>query len=263
MLLTSFIVRSLASDVCSSPVAYYDGFTINGPCPNHTLVAPVNSNVQYRCDYSINQGALTYWHIIQLSGSPFIIGEAEAPVNNIVINEFYSNSKGYTIIKIPILQEYLNKTLSVQCGLCTFATCANNPLSENISSSDVLIVAFSKGITILIIIFIIRSFVIGNPTSLCVHIVGDDVMLTWLPPVVSIDYAEHIQFDYEIMMSDVLNSSEAAVLVIEESNLNVSELNLTSQGVCTCYSWSVTALIGGRKSERVESNETFTLSSGI
>ena len=144
VLLTSFMVRSFASDVCSSPVAYYDGFTINGPCPNHTLVAPVNSNVQYRCDYSINQGALTYWHIIQLSGSPFIIGEAEAPVNNIVIKEFYSNSKGYTIINIPILEEYLNKTLSVQCGLCTFATCANNPLSENISSSDVLIVAFSK-----------------------------------------------------------------------------------------------------------------------
>ncbi len=56
-------------------------FTITGPCPN-TVIAPVGSTVQYTCEYVDNSPLIyttlldiPYWHIAELSGTPFLQGD--------------------------------------------------------------------------------------------------------------------------------------------------------------------------------------------
>ena len=49
-------------------------FTIRGPSPNDTvLLVPVGDTVHYRCDYEDRSVGLDipYWHITELSGTPF------------------------------------------------------------------------------------------------------------------------------------------------------------------------------------------------
>ncbi len=52
-------------------------FTITGPCPNDTVIAPVGSTVQYTCEYVDNSPLfhIPYWHIAELIGTPFLESE--------------------------------------------------------------------------------------------------------------------------------------------------------------------------------------------
>ena len=141
-LLLFFRSRSL-SVPCSGPVTYNTTeFTISGPCPNDVLIAPVGDTVQYRCDYEIKASGLflPYWQIAELSDSLFLPNEQ---YDHQLIVEF-SGSEGYTTLSITVLEQYLNKSLSIQCGLCSASKCfTNEALSENVTSKPVGLVAFS------------------------------------------------------------------------------------------------------------------------
>ena len=134
-----FCSRSL-SVPCSGPVTYNTAeFNISGPCPNDIPIAPVGDTVQYRCDYEERASGvyLPYWHITELSGSPF---RADEQNDHQVAVEF---STEHTTLNITVLEQYLKKSLSIQCGLCLFSDCINKPLSQNITSQPVGLVAFS------------------------------------------------------------------------------------------------------------------------
>ena len=146
LLLPLFLYSRSLSVPCSSPVTYNTSeFTIRGPCPNDVLIAPVGNTVQYRCDYEERASGvyLVYWHITELSDSPFLPDE----VNNhqiIVVYITTSSTEGYTRLSITVLEQYLNKSLSIQCGLCSISECTREPLSENVTSKPVILVAFSQ-----------------------------------------------------------------------------------------------------------------------
>ena len=137
--------RSLTAP-CSGPVTYNTSeFTIRGPCPNDEIIAPVGDTVQYRCDYEERATGvyLPYWHITELSGSPFLPDE-QNDHQIIAVSITTSSTEGYTTLSITVLEQYLNKSLSIQCGLCSGSICySNEPLSENITSKPVKLVAFS------------------------------------------------------------------------------------------------------------------------
>ena len=141
-----------ATGPCSDPTAYStDNFNISGPCPNDLQIAPVGDAVQYRCDYEIKASGfyVPYWHITELSGSPF-----EANENNdhyhVMVRASSSISGtttvGHTTFRIKVLQQYLkNESLSIHCGLCSSSKCnTNEALSENVISQPVELVVFSK-----------------------------------------------------------------------------------------------------------------------
>ncbi len=118
-------------------------FTITGPCPN-TVIAPVGATVQYRCDYvDMKSGLdLPYWHIAELSGTPFLQGGAHG-IDIGGSTSIDGITTGYTIIRIPVKEQYLNSALTIQCGLCSFTVCSNpNRLSENITSTTVILFSF-------------------------------------------------------------------------------------------------------------------------
>ena len=127
---------------CSGPVTYNTTeFTIRGPCPNDVLIAPVGDTVQYRCDYEEKATGfyIPYWHITGLLGSPFSPDEQND--HQIIVD--FSSVEEYTTLSITVLEQYLNKSLSIQCGLCSITKCGSEPLSENISSKPVKLAAFS------------------------------------------------------------------------------------------------------------------------
>ena len=143
LLLLLFLCSRSLTAPCSGPVTYHTSkFTIRGPCPHDVLIAPVNDTVQYRCDYEkeASQNYFPYWIITKLSDSPFLPGE---PNDHQVIVDFTTSStEGYTTLSIRVLQQYLNKSLSIQCGLCAaFRECVT---TENITSKPVELVAFSQ-----------------------------------------------------------------------------------------------------------------------
>ena len=127
--------RSLASFTvtCYGPVTYNTSeFTIRGPCPNDVLIAPVGDTVQYRCDYETKASGLylPYWHIAELSDSLFLPDEQYD--HQLIVD--YSSDEGYTTLSITVLEQYLNKSLYIQCGLCSGSKCySNEPLSENVA----------------------------------------------------------------------------------------------------------------------------------
>ncbi len=107
-----------------------------------TVIAPVESTVQYTCEYVDMKGGLDvpYWYIAELSDIPFLQGEGDD--QNLTIKSVISET-GYTIIRIPVKEQYLNNTLTrIQCGLCSAKDVCYNPnvnrLSENIISSAVI-----------------------------------------------------------------------------------------------------------------------------
>ena len=74
LLILLFLCSRSLNVPCSGPVTYDTSeFTIRGPCPNDVLIAPVGDTVQYRCDYEERASGvyLPYWHITELSDSPF------------------------------------------------------------------------------------------------------------------------------------------------------------------------------------------------
>ncbi len=132
--------------LCTDPVSFNSPqFTIRGPCPNDTvLLVPVGDTVHYRCDYEDTSGLtnLPYWHITQLSGTPFILGEGSE--HDIIITNVIAVS-GSTTLSIPVKEQYLNTTLDIQCGLCSLSVCVGGDrLSEGITSTSVRLVTFSK-----------------------------------------------------------------------------------------------------------------------
>ena len=115
-------------------------FTITGPCPNDTVIAPVGSTVQYTCEYVDNSPLIytSYWHIAELSGTPFL--KRDGGDHNLTIMSVFS-AIGSTNISIPVKEQYLNNTLTIQCGLCSVPVCYGtdvNRLSENITSTTVI-----------------------------------------------------------------------------------------------------------------------------
>ena len=129
---------------CSGPVTYdTTEFTIRGPCPNDVLIAPVDDTVQYRCDYEEEASGvyIPYWHITGLSGSPFLPDEQND--HQLIVESSTSGTEGHTTLNITVLEQYLNKSLSIQCGICSISKCSSEPLSENITSQPVKLVAFS------------------------------------------------------------------------------------------------------------------------
>ena len=118
-------------------------FTITGPCPN-TVIAPVGSTVQYTCEYVDNSPLIytSYWHIAELSGTPFL--KRDGGDHNLTIMSVFS-AIGSTNISILVKEQYLNNTLTIQCGLCSVPEGCNTSdsrLSENIISSVVQLVSF-------------------------------------------------------------------------------------------------------------------------
>ena len=120
-------------------------FTIRGPCPNDTvLLVPVGDTVNYRCDYEDRRDGfdLPYWHITELSGTPFQDGNGIE--HNISVTSTTGVS-GFTTLSIPVKKQYLNTTLDIQCGLCSISVCAGGDrLSENIISTSVKLVSVGK-----------------------------------------------------------------------------------------------------------------------
>ena len=144
-LLFLFLCSRSLTPPCSGPVTYNTSeFTIRGPCPNDVLIAPVDDTVQYRCDYEINASGiyLPYWYITELSDSPFI-GNEQSSEHKVAVEFSTSSTEGYTTLSITVLEQYLNKSLSIQCGLCSLSKCVSEPLSENVTSQPVKLVAFS------------------------------------------------------------------------------------------------------------------------
>ena len=144
ILLLLFLYSRSLTVPCSGPVTYdTTEFTIRGPCPNDVLIAHVNDTVQYRCDYEEKASGfyLPYWQITELSGSPFLPDEQ----NDHQLIVYFSSTEEYTTLNITALQQYLNKSLSIQCGLCSGSKCyTDEALSENITSKPVKLVAFSQ-----------------------------------------------------------------------------------------------------------------------
>ncbi len=139
-ILLSLLILARSSFPCSVTFNSTE-FTITGPCPNDTVIAPVGSTVQYRCDYVDMKGGLDvpYWHIAELSGTPFL--EEQGTVDHNLTIEDVISATGYTIIEIPVKEQYLNNTLNIQCGLCSGPVCYNpnlNILSERIISTTVI-----------------------------------------------------------------------------------------------------------------------------
>ena len=131
---------------CSDIVTFNSpDFTITGPCPDSTVIAPVGSTVHYRCDYEdrTHRFNIPYWHIAGLSDTPFLLGEGNK--HSVTIVSVIA-ATGNTIITIPIMEQYLNNTLNIQCGLCSLGVCISaDRLSENIISNiTVQLVTFSK-----------------------------------------------------------------------------------------------------------------------
>ena len=162
IVLFSLFLLARSSFSCSDIVNFSSGdFTITGPCPNSTVIAPVGSTVQYICDYEDRTGLINvpYWHIAGLSGTPFLHGEGTD--HSIEISGLSVGA--YTDITISILEQYLNNTLTIQCGLCSAAlVCYDfikpkiNRLSENIiSTTTVELVTFGECMNYLIIIIFI------------------------------------------------------------------------------------------------------------
>ncbi len=93
---------------------------------------------------STAQSNAPYWHIAELSGTPFLQGEGGDHGIDISGGTRVTDgiTTGYTIISIPVKEQYLNNTLTIQCGLCSAKeVCYNtdaNRLSENITSSITL-----------------------------------------------------------------------------------------------------------------------------
>ncbi len=122
-------------------------FNITGPCPNYTVLAPVGSTVQYRCDYmSTETGYMPYWYIPALNKAPFL--KRSDHVGIIVISSASNNANGETIghttISLQIKKNYL---LTLQCGLtgvCSAISCIGDIDSENITSNQVELVSFGK-----------------------------------------------------------------------------------------------------------------------
>ena len=146
-LLFMFLCSPSFTVPCSGPVTYNTTqFTIRGPCPNDVLIAPVDDTVQYRCDYEIKESGLflPYWHITELSGSPFLSNVQNDHQLIVKHSTSISGTEGYTTLSATVLEQYLNKSLSIQCGFCSiFTKCISEPLSENITSKPVKLVAFS------------------------------------------------------------------------------------------------------------------------
>ena len=134
------------SQPCTDPVSFNSTqFTIRGPCPNDTvLLVPVGDTAHYRCDYEDRRDGfdLPYWHIAQLSGTPYQDGEGSE--HDISVTSTIGSS-GSTTLSIPVKEQYLNTTLDIQCGLCEVSVCVSGDrLSEGIISINVKLVSFSK-----------------------------------------------------------------------------------------------------------------------
>ena len=140
-----FVVCYSQCQPCTDPVSFNSPqFTIRGPCPNDTvLLVPVGDTVHYRCDYEdMRSGTdLPYWHVTQLSGTPFRPDEQ----NEYDVTVAYDSVSGSTTLSIPVKKQYLNTTLDIQCGLCSLSVCVGGDrLSENIISTSVKLVSVGK-----------------------------------------------------------------------------------------------------------------------
>ncbi len=144
-----FLFKCSQSQHCTDPVSFNSPqFTIRGPCPNDTvLLVPVGDTAHYRCDYEDrSEGSyLPYWHITQLSGTPFVAFlDGKLSAHGTEIQDVIS-TEGSTTLSIPVKEQYLNTTLDIQCGLCSLSVCTGGDrLSEGIISFSVKLVSVGK-----------------------------------------------------------------------------------------------------------------------
>ena len=103
----------------------------------------------------------------------------------------------------------------------------------------------------------------GNPSSLSQFFVSDFVSLSWSPPSVSADYTDQVYFNYEISLTNTMNSSQVLQYSTNNTNLNISQLQV-QHDCCTCtvYWWNVSAIVDERNSDSVMSKESFSVPSG-
>ena len=208
---------------------------------------------------------LPYWHITELSGTPFIEGEGSEHDMTITSTTGVS---GYTTLSIPVKEQYLNTTLDIQCGLCSGPVCyGGDRLSENIISTSVKLVAFSKSSTInvsgKIEIIIIYSLSQGTPSNLSTSIITTEatVLLDWSSPVLSVDYTNAVEFVYHVTLVD-MNMQLLETFYTTDSFMYLSRMNVTDK--CTQYYWTVAATVGdSAQSESIKGNDSFLLQTGL
>ena len=121
-------------------------FILRGPCPSdHPLFVPVSDSVLYQCDNE-RTGTGVYlplWNTSGLSESIFVGGE-DYSEHSITVTASLSNNAVITTLNILVREQYLMEAINIQCGLCLFSLCNDNPLHENITSEPVVLVAFSE-----------------------------------------------------------------------------------------------------------------------
>ena len=104
---------------------------------------------------------------------------------------------------------------------------------------------------------------LGTPSSLSHFFVRDFVSLSWSPPSVSADYTDQVYFNYEISLTNTINSSEVLQYTTNVTNFTISQLQV-QHDCCTCtvYWWNVSATVDERNSDSFMNNESFSVPSG-
>ena len=111
--------------------------------------------------------------------------------------------------------------------------------------------------------FIITLFPLsGAPYSLNGVIVEKSLLLSWSPPLVSADYTDPIDFQYEVLLTKV-NTSEVHQFTTNNTYLNINQFHkLTDHDICAEYWWNVSAMVEERKSVVTQSNVKVSIPSG-
>ena len=126
---------------CIEPVKEFEDDTISltGPCPSHTdpLLIPVGDTMMYECEYQFpsDQFYAPLWIISFVS---FVVGGPLLPNIHIIA------VPPTTFLNFSVIEDNLNETINIQCGLCLFLTC--DLLNVSIVSDILTLVPFSESL---------------------------------------------------------------------------------------------------------------------
>ena len=88
------------------------------------------------------------------------------------------------------------------------------------------------------------------------------VTLSWSPPPVFTDFTDSIDFQYEVLLTN-MNTSQVYQFTTIDTHLNISQLLLPNEhDICSTYSWNVSAIVEERSILVQSSNDTITIPSG-
>ena len=126
---------------CSRTVSINDtSLIIFGPCPSDIVIAPVNSTVNYICDYVVKSegsGSFPFWNL-SLPESPFFIGSTGTGIT-VHVFAFSMGKTGQTLLEITVKDL---EPVNIQCGVCLPPKCVANPLKLGIISSSRVLIPF-------------------------------------------------------------------------------------------------------------------------